>query len=548
MKNEMDVKQILDIVMSDYLRKLYAFCLRETRNHADAEDLCQDILTEIAYSARRLRQLGALPGWVWTIARRTHSRWVGRREAERREQADFLQDSIEDTYVWPVDVLLEAEQVQQLRREISLLSWAHREVIVQHYLREKSCAEIAVTMNISESMVKYHLVCARRKIKEGITMERERGTTSYAPPEIFFRCWWEAESYQREAERWWLALSRKLPKSLLKTAFGRPATIQDLSIETGVPVVFLEEEINILRNYGMLEISAGGRHETSICIIDRDACMAIDAHNASEAPVLADQLFAGFQECEADLRAIGFHRSDMDWEQLIWLVPVVLIEVINRRLEGDMLTPYPQVATGGRMWMWMHEAQLHPWGASTYDQNDTAGNRLLLQDLGKLNELMDRPHNIGDFQEPGRAYPARATELMSKMTGSGLSIDGLSAEDEAECALLVSEHFVENRDGRLFTRIPVFSNSQYQALCELVDTKMPFIEAWFRKMHADTVDILRKRLPKRFLKDVNQYAYLQQLGARNHVLGALHDSGRLPIPKRHAHAMIIVQAEPKVGG
>src|SRR5579862_1985200 len=80
MNNEMGVKLILDIVMSDYLRKLYTFCLRETRNHADAEDLCQDILTEIVYSARSLRQPGALPGWVWTIARRTHSRWVKQRE------------------------------------------------------------------------------------------------------------------------------------------------------------------------------------------------------------------------------------------------------------------------------------------------------------------------------------------------------------------------------------------------------------------------------------------------------------------------------------
>ena len=87
MNNEMNVKQILDILMSDYLRKLYTFCLRETRNHADAEDLCQDIVTEIVSSARSPRHPGALPGWVWTIARRTHSRWLKQRESERHEQA-----------------------------------------------------------------------------------------------------------------------------------------------------------------------------------------------------------------------------------------------------------------------------------------------------------------------------------------------------------------------------------------------------------------------------------------------------------------------------
>ena len=74
----------------------------------------------------------------------------------------------------------------------------------------------------------------------------------------------------------------------------------------------------------MLEESAGGRYESTLCIIDLDALMAIAAHYAAEAPALADQLFAGFQECEGDLRSIGFHRSDMDWVQLIWLAPIIL--------------------------------------------------------------------------------------------------------------------------------------------------------------------------------------------------------------------------------
>ena len=94
----------------------------------------------------------------------------------------------------------------------------------------------------------------------------------------------------------------------------------------------------------------------------------------------------------------------------------------------------------------------------------------------------------------------------------------------------------------------VTSDYLRKPFCGVVDTKMPFIEAWLRKMHSDTVHILRRRLPKRFLRDVSQYAYLQNLGARDHILAELHGSGMLPIPKRHAHAMIIVQAEPATGG
>lgn len=186
----------------------------------------------------------------------------------------------------------------------------------------------------------------------------------------------------------------------------------------------------------------------------------------------------------------------------------------------------------------MNAGQGHPWGGQYGTMTDNAGNRLLVRNQRQLNELMDRP----------RIVEKRDIGLMSTMTGSGLSVDGISVDDEAECATLVEEHRVENRDGRLVTRIPVLSSAQYRAFCEVVDTKMPFIETWFRKMHQDTIEILRKRLAKRFKQDVSQYAYLKMLGSENNVLEALHDSGRLTVPKRHAHAMMIVQAEPDVDG
>src|SRR5262249_52884473 len=150
--------------------------------------------------------------------------------------------------------------------------------------------------------------------------------TSYDPKEFVYT-WWGDESYLGEAGEWHRVLNRKLPKSLLATAYEKPLTIQDLSLETGVPVAFLEDEINILLKYEMLEESAGGRYQTTLCIIDREAVTAIDALCASEAPALADQLYAGMQECESDIRSIGFHRSDMDWVQYLWLAPIVLNDV-----------------------------------------------------------------------------------------------------------------------------------------------------------------------------------------------------------------------------
>ena len=77
---------------------------------------------------------------------------------------------------------------------------------------------------------------------------------------------------------------------------------------------------------------------------------------------------------------------------------------------------------------------------------------------------------------------------------------------------------------------------------------MPFVKDRLRKIHADSAEVLHKRLPKRFKQDASQYAYLQLRGGLlGQILEALYDSGRMPIPERHTHATVIVQAAPTIG-
>jgi hypothetical protein len=236
--------------------------------------------------------------------------------------------------------------------------------------------------------------------------------------------------------------------------------------------------------------------------------------------------------------------------QYLWLAPIILNDVLIRKLESAFLPYDPPLPTGGRAWQRLNatpRGQGSMWGGGTFFPTDRTKNRLLLCDLWPLNQRMDRPHNLGGYV-PSRGDRGRAIDLMSTMTGEGLPVDGLSAADEAECATLVAEHFVENRGGRLLTRIPVFSQAQYDAFCDVLDTKMPAVEAGFRKIHAGAAEVLRKAFPKRFKQDAYQYAYLQMRGVLpENIEEALNDIEALPIPERHAHAMVIVQAAPTAG-
>lgn len=62
-------------------------------------------------------------------------------------------------------------------------------------------------------------------------------------------------------------------------------------------------------------------------------------------------------------------------------------------------------------------------------------------------------------------------------------------------------------------------------------------------MHLQTTEILRKRLPKRFAADIRQYAFLRTLDSKGYVIQSLVESGKLTIPERHTHAMMIVPSD-----
>ncbi len=72
-------EETVNRILQDYIEKIFAFALKRTRNRHDAEDLSQDIVIEVLRSSSSLKDLNAINGWLWAIAKNTWKRWVYRR-------------------------------------------------------------------------------------------------------------------------------------------------------------------------------------------------------------------------------------------------------------------------------------------------------------------------------------------------------------------------------------------------------------------------------------------------------------------------------------
>ncbi len=249
-------------LLTENLTAIYGYAFSKLYNKDKVDDLASEIVYEIIVSARNLQNEEAFWGFAWKIAENTFRRFIRKSElaaqtVELTEENIGVHDlSPEQEYIQKET---DSEEIYLLRRELSLLKKTHREVCVAYYVDNKSCSQIAKEQNISVEMVKYHLFKTRKLLKEGIGMTRTFGEKSYNPGTFRLDFWGDINKYDG-------LFKRKLPGSIVLAAYYEPMTAEALSMELGVSMPYLEEEIEILEAAGVLK-KTGDKYQTNIVIL-----------------------------------------------------------------------------------------------------------------------------------------------------------------------------------------------------------------------------------------------------------------------------------------
>ena len=170
----------LEKQITENMKSIFGFALTRLGNVMEAENLASDILYEIIKSAANLKDEERFYGFMWKIAENTYMEYL-RKKSKNGGRITQLDESIAEASDSALEKIIQKEELNLLRRELSLLSKQYRDAIVLHYIEGLSCSEISEKLNISVEMVKYYLFRARKIIREGISMERLYGEKSYRP-------------------------------------------------------------------------------------------------------------------------------------------------------------------------------------------------------------------------------------------------------------------------------------------------------------------------------------------------------------------------------
>ena len=289
--NELRERMIQEFA-ENYMEKLFYFCLKKTGNQVEAEDLTQEIALEIIGSLNKGTIPTSFSGWVWQIVRNCYAKWAKEKHNRNETQSgsDIGDYEIEDTSENILDEMIHREEMSLLRRELAFIKSDYRNIVVAYYIENKSIRQIASALSLPENTVKSRLFRAREILKEGMDMAREFGKLSYNPEDIDFI----SNGLLGLDHEPWNFISRSLCKNILIAAYRTPSTAEELAMEVGVALPYMEEELRALVDATLMKKN-GNQYETNFFIVSAEAQAKIHAHLQGLAPELTKAIVAALE-------------------------------------------------------------------------------------------------------------------------------------------------------------------------------------------------------------------------------------------------------------
>ena len=247
----------------NYVDKIYYFYLKKTGNADETNDLTGEAALEVIKALSSGANPTSFNAWVWAIVNNRYARWANRKHIRlQNEEPTELEELDIASGELPEDKVLYDEQINELRRELSLIYKDYRDIIVAYYVENESIAEISKKLSIPQGTVKTKLFKGRQRLKEGMSMARTFGKLSYAPEEIEF-CQSGRKSTLDEPDIYIdNELHGKICKNILIEAYRNPVTMQELSIELGIAMPYIESFVEGMTKATLL-MKEGNKPETA---------------------------------------------------------------------------------------------------------------------------------------------------------------------------------------------------------------------------------------------------------------------------------------------
>ncbi len=472
--------------INEVSKTIFSYCRAKTPTREEAEDLSQDILYELIKSAGNIRDDNAFYAFMWGVAGNVYKQWYRKKlKSTTCELTDniasydeFFKDDNNDIYL--------------LRRELALLSEKYRKATILYYIERCSCSEISSALAISESMVKYLLFKSRKILKEGMNMERNLGELSYNPKTLM-------PMYHGEGpNQFWGFMQSKIKQNIVSACYNDALTVQQISLETGIPLPYLDDDIKELEDKQIL-IKEGKHYKTNVVIITSECADEMERAVTKYHELIADKIEGFIKERISEYKSIGFIGSDFSENTLRWQLAVILFMSILEVDCKEMCLPKTGWGDGAFLWCEEKPNKKHIFNYSQFDGKH--GDRLYFFNNWKEGNFKSNHH---DFY--GKV---RYTNIFCDICRGDYT--PLSEYDLEAIAEMIKMGYVIKENETYRATVPIYTFEQYNAVVDMVQAFISNeLVSIIRELDHSAAQILSAHTPRHLQNQVNGIASMDK--------------------------------------
>lgn len=412
-----------------YIEPIYRFCRKRLASGVDAEDLSQEILLCILQGMKH-GDISNMDGYVWRIAHNRYARKIqsGKDDPVVLYGHDYFPE------IADADGQNEILEVHHaVFTSLHTLSAMYRDIMVDFYVHRLDTYTIAKRHGISVESVKWRLHAGREKIRERMThMEK-----NYERVKMHVMC---NGSFNPG-----LYLNSQLKKAIAKACYASPLTLEEISMATGTPTLYLEDELECMIRGDAIE-QTGNKFATHF-IITPPATEMDSLLNEAMVRKITDTILDYIKSSESPLKEIGFYGKDFPLSHLMHIMVPAIIYV---KSNNNSRQQFPPRKDGGFGWFIVTE------GIEELDWRYCGMNGYAYRKFGntRFNYFW-----VGDTlnHDLGRLLSGNAEFFLSAL-GEDFSLTIPSEEDEARA---IAHGLCKNENGRVMPNIPIFTEEEY---------------------------------------------------------------------------------------
>lgn len=480
-----------------YIEPIFRFCYKRLSDRCDAEDLAGEIICYILDGMSKYH-IESLDAWVWRIAHNRYARFI---DAKNKAPTVLSCDELFDIADYSdIDEDNTQEQYETVFRYLHTLSSDYKNIFVDYYIGEISVRSLARKYFLPETTIKWRLNVGRRKIRDRIGENKM--------DKVYQRINWHTTGCNGNMDSD-AYLHTQIARAICLAAYEKPLTVEEISIRTGIPTMYIEDELPRLE-YGDAICKVGNKYATDFIIFRLKDREQTEKASVSAVNMLADKFEAVLNEAEDKIGVVGFYGSDFGIGRLGYIVVPYMLRRRIRDVKNNHLKlengPYPPRKDGGYGWFTVEETADETESCAEYDSGCNVA----------INESLRIYYYWIEKYFDCDVYHNNGIRLMLDSRAVKKAKNGLIPEDvlpDEKAAHLAKNNLITVSEGRYYLNIPYFTEEQFEKFVSLFDMTDEKINDLLAEWIKDVRKSFESFVPKHLRDQINQWmsCYLNQI-------------------------------------